>query len=278
VQTAIIAVEPVCCDTVTEAPLDAKLCQVGGVNQNYTSSAGTSYHVQIEDRGPIIDRVSEAPVRRVNVVVYANYGEPNARIVYGRDHDYPDVRTAEHNAEIQQQIQTLAVQARGVIEEREQGQLRHIKQLIRVYHQTRDASHKQELDALNALFPYLVSRAWAQLKEEKEQKEVATAAMRPVDGQPAARVYPLDSELRATVIEIERMIQEVGQDLQRLKEAGSADDILMQTYRKLVSRAQETLDGRLPSQFNVRRLELTRQSLMTTWRQVKSRLKVISAG
>jgi len=261
---------------VTEAPLDAKLCQVGGVNQNYTSSAGTSYHVQIEDRGPIIDRVSEAPVRRVNVVVYANYGEANARIVYGRDHDFPDVRTAGHNAEIQQQIQSLAVQARGVIEEREQGQLRHIKQLIRVYHHTRDAAHKQELDALNALFPYLVSRAWAQLKEEKEQKEVATAALRPADGQPAARVYPLDSELRATVIEIERMIQEVGQDLQRLKQAGSADDILMQTYRKLVSRAQETLDGRLPSQFNVRRLELTRQSLMTTWRQVKSRLKVIS--
>lgn len=261
---------------MTEAPLDAKLCQVGGVNLNYTSSAGTSYHVQIEDRGPIIDRVSETPVRRVNVVVYANYGEPNARIVYGRDHDYADVRTSEHNAEIQQQIQSLAAQARGIIEEREQGQLRYIKELIRAYHETRDASHKQELDSLNALFPYLVSRAWAQLKEEKEQKGVA--ARLPADGQPAARVYPLDSELRATVIEIERMIQEVGQDLQRLKDVGSADDILMQTYRKLVSRAQETLDGRLPSQFNVRRLELTRQSLMTTWRQVKSRLKVVSAG
>jgi hypothetical protein len=29
----------------------------------------------------------------------------------------------------------------------------------------------------------------------------------------------------------------------------------------------------LPSEFNVRRLELTRDGLMTTWRQVKSRLK-----
>src|SRR4029453_19018822 len=32
--------------------LDKKLCQVGGVNQNYTSAAGTLYHIQIEDLGP----------------------------------------------------------------------------------------------------------------------------------------------------------------------------------------------------------------------------------
>ena len=33
--------------------LDRKLCQVVGLNQNYTSQAGTPYHVQIEDRGPV---------------------------------------------------------------------------------------------------------------------------------------------------------------------------------------------------------------------------------
>ena len=61
----------------SSGPLDRKLCQVVGVNQNYTSSSGTLYHIQIEDRGPVLDRVSEREVRRVNVIAYANYGEPN---------------------------------------------------------------------------------------------------------------------------------------------------------------------------------------------------------
>jgi len=270
-------------------PLDRRLCQVGGVNQNYTSGAGTRYHIQIEDRGPLIDRLSEQPVRRVNVVVYANYGDSGERIVYGRDHDYEDLRTPEHNDYIKGQIQAQAVEARRLIEEREQRQLKRIKGLFRRYHDTKNPRDKQELDALNALFPFLVSRAWGDLKQEREiqtgvvravtaaQEAAAAAPEAPPSAAdepgPADRVYPLDPELRATVIEIERMIDEVGRDLQRLKAAGSADDILLQTYRKLAARAEESLNGRLPSQFNVRRLELTRQSLMTTWRQVKSRLK-----
>src|SRR5215510_5423860 len=67
--------------------LDRTRCQVMGLNQNYVSASGTLYHVQIEDLGPVVDRVSEAEVRRVNVIVYANYGEPNARIIHGHDHD-----------------------------------------------------------------------------------------------------------------------------------------------------------------------------------------------
>jgi hypothetical protein len=66
------------------------------MNQNYSSRAGTGYHVQIEDRGPVFDDVTEEWVRRVNTIVYAHYGEPTARIVYGRDQDFPDVRTQEH--------------------------------------------------------------------------------------------------------------------------------------------------------------------------------------
>jgi len=262
------------------APLDRHLCQVGGVNLNYTSGAGTRYHIQIEDRGPLLDRLSEAPVRRVNVVVYANYGDSNERIVYGRDHDYEDLRTAAHNDHIKEEIQRQAAEARRVIEEREQVQLRRIKTLFRQYHLSKDSRYKQELDALNSLFPFLVSRAWADLKQERDEQQAAAAASpdevaEQVEASRALadRVYPLDPELRATVIEIERMIREVGEDLRRLKDKGSADDILMQTYRKLVSRAEESLNGRLPSQFNVRRLDLTRQSLMTTWRQVKSRLE-----
>ena len=275
-------------------PLDRQLCQVGGLNQNYTSCAGTRYHIQIEDRGPLIDRLSEQSVRRVNVVVYANYGDSGERIVYGRDHDYQDLRTAEHNDFVKTQIQAQAAAARQVIEEREQRQLKRIKGLFRRYHNSKEPRYKQELDGLNALFPFLVSRAWGELKQEHELQTGSMPAVRPeqlersaeaelasevaepaeaANPELADRVYPLDPELRATVIEIERMIQEVGQDLQRLKQAGSADDILLQTYRKLVSRAEESLNGRLPSQFNVRRLELTRQSLLTTWRHVKARLK-----
>ena len=65
--------------------LDRSRCQVGGVNQNYTSRTGTLYHIQVEDRGPVLDRVSEREVRRLSVIVYANYGESNAQIIHGRE-------------------------------------------------------------------------------------------------------------------------------------------------------------------------------------------------
>ena len=38
--------------------LDRKRCQVTGLNQNYVSASGTLYHVQIEDLGPVVDRMS----------------------------------------------------------------------------------------------------------------------------------------------------------------------------------------------------------------------------
>jgi len=101
--------------------LDRKLCQVVGLNQNYVSASGTLYHVQIEDLGPVVDRVSEAEVRRVNVIVYSNYGEPNARIVHGHDHDFEDIRTHEHNLAIKRVIQDLAVDARRIVEEQVAG-------------------------------------------------------------------------------------------------------------------------------------------------------------
>src|SRR5688572_6857298 len=111
--------------------LEKRLCQVVGLNQNYTSKSGTFYHVQIEDRGPVVDRLSEREVRRVNLIVYANYGEPNARIIYGRDHDFDDVRTHEHNRFIEQKIAELANEARSVIEEREARLIARIKGLVR---------------------------------------------------------------------------------------------------------------------------------------------------
>jgi len=255
--------------------LERKLCQVGGLNVNYSSAAGTLYHIQIEDRGPVVDRVTENQVRRVNVIVYANYGEPNAQIVHGRDHDYPDIRTQAHNAFIKSRVADLAAEARRLIEEKEQRQVMRIKALIREYYVTKNEALKKEFEEANTLFPFLFSRAWIELKREKASAAPAppAAAQREPAPAPEEVVYPLDTELRERVIEIERLMAELVHDLLRLKAAGKADDILVQTCRKLTARAKETLSRREASEFNTKRLEMMRNSLTTTWRQVKSRLK-----
>lgn len=257
-------------------PLDRRLCQVVGVNANYSSRTGTAYHIQVEDRGPLVDRVSEKEVRRVNVIVYANYGEPNARIVYGRDHDFEDVRTLEHNRFIEQQVKLLAEGARRLIEELEDRQVEQIKAALRQYYRTKDDASKKEFESSNALYPFLFSRAWRELREEKPRAAAAPPAAAPKpepEAPPTDVVYPLDSELRELVIEIERVITELGKDLRALKERGNADDILLQTCRKLIQRAKDTLQGGAPAEFTARRLDMTRTSLLTTWRQVRSRLR-----
>jgi hypothetical protein len=68
-------------------------------------------------------------------------------------------------------------------------------------------------------------------------------------------------------------MSDIDDGLLRLKAAGKSDDILVQTCRKLITRAQETLADPEASGFTVRRLEMTRNSLSTTLRQVASRLK-----
>src|SRR5262245_39162277 len=251
------------------------MCQVVGLNQNYTSSAGTPYHIQIEDRGPLVDRVTEVPVRRVNVIVYANYGEPNARIVHGHDHDFPDVRTHEHNRFIEQKIQLLAGDTRIVIEEKEQRLVMRVKAAVRSYYLTKDESAKQEFEEVNNLYPFLFSRAWRELREERARSAAIQAAEPPLEAlpeEPIEVVYPLDAQLREHVLEIERMISDLVTDIDELRARGNADDILVQTCRKLVTRARESLQSQEASEFGTRRLETTRNALATTWRQVRSRL------
>ncbi len=266
-------------DALESGPiLDAKMCKVGGLNQNYTSSAGTSYHIQIEDRGPLLDRVTEKPVRRVNVIVYANYGEPNARIVHGHDHDFQDVRTHEHNRFVEQQIQELASATRTVIEEKEQRLVMRVKAAVRSYYLTKDDAAKQEFEEINTLYPFLFSRAWRELREERARSAAAQAAeaeppeAAPPPEEPIEVVYPLDAQLREHVLEIERMITDLVVDIEELRTRGHADDILVQTCRKLVTRARESLQSNEASEFGTRRLESTRNALATTWRQVRSRL------
>lgn len=233
--------------------------------------------MQIEDRGPVFDRVTEAEVRRVNMIVYANYGEANARIVYGHDYDFPDLRTAEHNQFVKDRIAELSIEARRIVEEKETRTIARIKALIREYYDTKNEAVKKEFEEANNLYPFLFSRAWTELKAAKAQAAPAAPLpaeeSAPEDAPPEDVLYPLDAELRERVMEIERLIIDIGQDLHRLRETGRADDILLQTVRKLVTRAKDSLSGREATEFNARRLEMTRNSLLTTWKQIKSRLK-----
>ncbi len=259
------------------ADLDRHLCQVVGLNQNFTSKAGAQYHIQVEDRGPLMDPVTDAMVRRVNVIVYSNYGEPNARIIHGRDHDFPDVRSQTHNRFIEERIKVLASEARAIIAIKEERLVTRIKRLIREYYLTKQESKKREFAEANALYPFLFSRAWRELKDEKERgvrpPPPPPEAEAEAEAPPEEVLYPLDAGLRERVLEIERIIIDLEEGVRVLKTQGGADDILLQTCRKLVARARESLSGRDGSDFSERRLDMMRNSLRTTWRQVKSRLK-----
>jgi len=259
--------------------LPRHLCRVMGLNQNHSSRSGTSYHIQIEDRGPVFDDAAEAWVRRVNLIAYANYGEPTARIVYGKDHDFPDIRTHEHNRAVALRIQELAGEARQVLEEKETRRVVRIKDLLERYYRTRDEKVKHEIADANALYPFVFARAFQELKSERPAATEAPAA--PAAPQPAAipgpeleeTEYPLDPAQRELVLEIERVSGEMQRDLAALRARGAADDILQATCAKLLARAKDSLTRRdTSSDFATRYLEMTRNSLVTAYRQVRARV------
>jgi hypothetical protein len=255
------------------ALLARELCRVMGLNQNFTTSSGTGYHLQIEDRGPVYDDALEVAVRRVNTIVYANYGEPTARIVFGRDTDFVDRRTQEHNRYIETEIQRLAAEAKGVLEEREERQAARIKALLRHYHRTRDESLKHEIDEARQGLPAVFARAWQELKAEKTPLAVAAAGS-PPEPEIDETIYPLDRGLRDLVLEIERLREELERDLAELRKRGAADDILLAACAKILYRVHESLTQRAErdTDFASRRLEMTKNSLVTTYRQVRARL------
>jgi hypothetical protein len=264
--------------------LPRHLCRVMGLNQNHSSRSGTPYHVQIEDRGPVFDDAAEAWVRRVNLIAYANYGEPTARIVYGKDHDFPDIRTHEHNRAVALRIQELAGEAREVLEEKETRRVGRIKDLLESYYRTRDDKVKREIEDANALYPFVFARAFQELKAERPAASEAPAA--PVAPEPAVpetvatrgpeleeTEYPLDPAQRELVLEIERVTGEMQRDLAALRARGAADDILQATCAKLLARAKDSLTRRdTSSDFATRYLEMTRNSLVTAYRQVRARV------
>jgi hypothetical protein len=262
--------------------LPRHLCRVMGFNKNHSSRSGTPYHLQVEDRGPVFDEATEEWVRRVNVIAYANYGEPTARIVYGRDHDLPDLRTHEHNRAVALRIQELAAEVRAIIDEKEQRQIARVKGLLQRYYKTRDEAAKREFEEANRLFPLVFARAYQELKAEKGTLVPEPAAPAPPDARSQAQpvapegdevVYPLDEAQRSLVFEIERVSEELQRDLAALKARGAADDILQATCAKLLARARDSLTRRDGSpEFAARYLDMTRNSLVTAYRQVRARL------
>jgi hypothetical protein len=245
---------------------------VVGLNENYTSRAGTGYHIQVEDRGPVFDDASETWVRRVNTIVYAQYGEPTARIIWGRDEDFPDLRTQEHNRFIEGKIKTAAAAAREQLEVREKRQAARIKALLLHYHQSRGGEAKAEFEEANRLYPFVFARAWQELKEERALASREPAS--PPEPEIDETIYPLDPRERELVLEIERIREELEKDLAELKRSGAADDILLATCAKILYRAHESLtqQAQTGSDFAARRLEMTNNSLVITYRQVRARL------
>ena len=247
-----------------------------GFNRNHSSATGTPYHLQVEDRGPVFDEPTEAWVRRVNVIAYANYGEPTARIVLGKDHDLPDVRTHEHNKVVAQRIQDLAAEVRQALEEKEQRQIARLKSVLERYYRTREEAAKREFEEANRLFPLVFARAFQELKASRALTEaLAAAPSEPVAAPPENDevVYPLDENQRDLVLEIERVSAELQRDLLALKAKGAADDILQATCAKLLARAKDSLTRRDSSaDFAARYLDMTKNSLVTAYRQVRARL------
>jgi hypothetical protein len=268
--------------------LPRHLCRVMGTNQNHTSRSGTAYHVQVEDRGPVFDDATEEWVRRINVIAYANYGEPTARIVFGKDHDLPDVRTHEHNREVARRIQELAVEVRAILEGKEARQVARVKRLLEQYYRTRDEKVKHEFEDANALYPFVFARAFQELKAERSAALQAEATP-PAPVAPAVApigplaveetVYPLDAAKREMVLEVERVAEEMQRDLAELRAKGAADDILEATCAKLLARAKDSLARRdAGSDFSTRHLDMTRKSLVTAYRQVRARVTRLSRG
>lgn len=256
-----------------DALLPRDRCKVIGLNRNYRSRMGTSYHIQIEDRGPVFDDATEEWVRRVNTIVYADYGEATARIVHGRDRDFQDQRTPEHNRFIEGQIQEAAGAAQTLLDEREERQGERIKGLLRRYHGKRDESVKAEFAEANRLYPFVFAKAWQELKAERSAPAPPAPGEAPTP-EIEETVYPMDPDHRGLVLSIERVREDLERDLAALKEMGAADDILLGTCAKILHRAHEALTQQAAtgSDFSIRRLEMTKKSLVKTYRQVRARL------
>jgi hypothetical protein len=166
-----------------DGTLDPSLCHIGGLNQNFATSCGTPCHVQVEDYGPVVDRSSEQEVRRVNVIVYAMYGTPSARIVFGRDFDYPDVRTHDYNRTIKEQMHELVAQAQAETEQMEQRELTCMRAWLAGRNGEDDATLREEFREFAELYPIVFKRVLAE--RHKAQAAHAAQSASPAAAPPA---------------------------------------------------------------------------------------------
>ena len=258
-----------------------KLCQVGGLNQNYTSAAGTLYHIQIEDRGPVVDRVVRergAPRQRDRLRELRRAQRPHRPRPRPRLPRHPHARST--TASSRRRIAELAAEARRVIEEAraaaghaDQGPDPRV-----LPHQERGREEGVRGGERALPVPLLAGLAGAAATSARPRPPAAAGPPR-ASAEPRWRRRSRRCSTRSTAeparagaVEIERMIIELGDGPRSgSRPAGKADDILLQTCRKLVARAQGEPGRARASEFNARRLEMTRNSLITTWRQVQSR-------
>ena len=204
----------------------------------------------------MVDRVSETEVRRVNVIIYANYGEPNARIVHGRDHDFHDSAPTSTTSSSRTHLRSWRPRPGPIIEEKEQRQVFRIKALIREYYLTKNEADQAGVRGGQRALPVPVLGAWA----SSSGRGSAAAGPRPLPEpapSPSTVAVPAPEERaspKRCSIPSTRPARAGHRDRAAHHRAragprsgsrppAGADDILLQTCRKLVSRAKESLSG-----------------------------------
>ena len=117
--------------------------------------------------------------------------------------------------------------------------------------------------------------AWQELKARLGHAD-AVAPTEPPPPRIDERIYPLEPARRELILEIDRVRKMLGRDLEELKSAGAAaDDILLVMCTKVLCRARESLaqPAETNTDFAQRRLEITKDSVVNTCRQVRARLR-----
>jgi len=206
-----------------------------------------------------------------------NYGEQNAHIVHGRDHDYPDIRSHAHNTFIKSRIADLAAEARRVIEEAEQKQVMRIKCLIREYYITKSEAVKRSSKSEHGSSPSS-SRA----RSRAENGTCRRASVAPMLAPTIPTIRPSRRPSPSSTRRVGRGHPQRAHDgnrAHRQRDRGGRPDPQGRgqggrhprpDLPQARARAQETLAERSAPASPCARLEMTRNSLTTTWRQVRA--------
>ena len=253
--------------------LPRHLCRVMGFNKNHSSRTGTLYHLQVEDLGPIFDEATEAWVRRLNVIAYANYGEPTARIVL-RQGPRP-AGHAHSRAQPRRRAAHPRPGGRGGARPRGEG---------------RTTGRSREEPA-RALLPHARRRRQAGVRGSEPALPARLRARLPgAQGEPnprrpkcrlrRPRLHPSKRwSIRSTRTSASSCSRSsawatsCGATCRRSRRAGPPTTSCRPPARKLLARAKESLTrSDSPSEFAARYLDMTRNSLVTAYRQVRARL------